>query len=116
MTMLALILFIAFGILFSFFATLNTSSVAVYFGIYTINSVPIYLLVLLSVALGTVFASIFYFVKTISYKLTIGQKNKELSLLNKEITQITKELHEMEIENAKLKTKSGDKSTDDDSI
>jgi uncharacterized integral membrane protein len=114
--MLALMLFIAFGILFSFFATLNTSSVAVHFGIYTLQSVPLYLLVLLSVALGIVFASIFYFVKTISYKLTIGQRNKELVQKNKELTDITKELHEMEIENAKLKTKSGDNPTDDDSI
>jgi uncharacterized integral membrane protein len=114
--MIAIILFIVFGLLFSYFATQNTATVAIYFGTYSLKNVPLYLLVLASLGLGIIFASIFYFVKTISYKLASGQKNKELSHKNKEITQLTKELHELEIENVKLKTKSGGESVDDDSI
>lgn len=114
--MIALILFIAFGLLFSYFATLNTASLTVNFGIYTLKNVPLYLLVLASVSLGIIFASLFYFVKSVSYKLAIRQINKELSHKNKEIAKLTKELHESEIENSKIKTGSGDESVDEDSI
>lgn len=74
------------------------------------------MLVLASVGLGIVFASIFYFVKSISYKFAFGKRNKEISRKNKEIAELTKELHGLEIENTKLKTKSGDETVDEDSI
>lgn len=114
--MIALILFIAFGIFFSYFATLNTANVTINFGVSTLDKVPLYLLVLASVSLGIIFASLFYLVKSISYKFAFGQRNKELREKNKEIGQLTKELHELEIENTKLKTKSGDEGADEDSI
>jgi cell shape-determining protein MreC len=114
--MVALILFIAFGLLFSYFATLNTASVTVNFGIYALSNIPQYILVLTSVGLGVIFASLFYAVKSISSKFILGQRNKELRDKNKEITDLTKELHELEIENAKLKSKSGSESVDEDSI
>jgi uncharacterized integral membrane protein len=113
--MIALILFIVFGLFFSYFATLNTSAVTINFSIYTIHNVPLYIVVLASVSLGIIFASIFYVVKSISYKFAFGQRNKEISHKNKEIADLTKQVHELEIENTKLKTKSGD-SVDEDSI
>lgn len=116
LTMIALILFIAFGLLFSYFATLNTAAVSINFGSYILKNIPIYLLVLASVGIGIIFASLFYFVKSISYKFAFGKRNKELRDKNKEITQLTKELHELEIENTKLKTKSGEESVDEDAI
>jgi uncharacterized integral membrane protein len=114
--MIALILFIAFGLLFSYFATLNTGSVTVNFGFYLLKNIPVYILVLSSVGLGLLFASLFYLIKSISYKFSFGQKNKELREKNREITDLTKELHELEIENARLKTKSGTETADEDSI
>ena len=114
--MIALILFIVFGLLFSYFATLNTVFVSVNFGTYTFKNVPLYLLVLASVGLGIVFASLFYFVKSLSYKFAFGKRNKEISRKNKEIAELTRELHELEIENTKLKSKSGEESQDEDSI
>jgi uncharacterized integral membrane protein len=114
--MIALILFIAFGLLFSYFATLNTSLITINLGFYTAANIPLYIIILASLGLGTVFASLFYFVKSISYKYTLGQKNRELREKNKEINELTKEFHELEIENAKLHTKSGVESVDDESI
>jgi uncharacterized integral membrane protein len=114
--MLALILFLVFGLVFGYFSTLNTATVSVNFGIYTLTHVPVYLLVLASVGLGLLFASIFYFVKSISYKMASGQKNKELSRKNKEIAELNKEINELEIENAGLKSKSGGEPVDEESI
>lgn len=114
--MIALILFIVFGILFSFFATMNTSPVTLQIGSSTLTNIPIYLVVLSSVGLGVVFATIFYFVKTISYKFAFGRRKKELADKNKEIAELTRELHKLEIENTKLKTKTGEEQEDDDSI
>jgi hypothetical protein len=114
--MIALILFITFGLFFSYFATLNTTVVTLNFGVYILKNVPIYILVIISVGLGVIFASLFYFVKSISYKFAFGQRNKELKDKSKEIALLTRQLHEMEIENAKLKTKSGNLPDDGDSI
>lgn len=114
--MIALILFIAFGLLFSYFATMNTMSVTIHLGTYTLKNIPLYLLVLASVGLGVIFASLFYLVKSLGYRFAFGRRDKEISRKNREIADLTRELHELEIENTKLKTKNGESEEDEDSI
>lgn len=114
--MIALILFIIFGLLFGYFATLNTSLVSLHFGIYSIDSVPVYLLVLVSLGVGTLFASVFYFLKSIGSAFALNKKEGEIRNEKKEIAELTKELHKLEIENTKLKTKNGGESEDEDSL
>ncbi len=114
--MLALILFILFGLLFSYFATLNTALVTIHFGIYTLDAIPLYILVLVSLGTGLLFAAIFYSLKSISSYFAFSKKSGELKNSNKEVVELTKKIHQLELENTKLKTKTGEEQTDEDSL
>jgi uncharacterized integral membrane protein len=115
--MLALILFIIFGLMFGYFATLNTSLVSIHFGTSSIDNVPIYLLVLASLGVGVVFGALFYSMRAISSWLAWGKKEKEISVAKKEVSDLTRRVHQLEIENAKLKIKNGDEDeTDEESL
>ena len=111
--MVALVLFIIFGLLFGYFATLNTSFVSVNFGIYTLGNIPLYALVLASLGVGVVFATVFYFLKSLGATFAISKKEGELDHAKREIAELTKEIHQLEIENTKLKTKNGDLEDED---
>jgi uncharacterized integral membrane protein len=114
--MLVLILIVVFGVAFSFFATLNTSPISLNFGHYTLADLPIYIVVLGSLALGLLISGFIYLIRTLSSSLTISEKDTELKTLKKEFNEITKEAHKLEIENTKLKTKLDEEDFDDESI
>ena len=114
--MLALILFSAFGLLFGYFATLNTSLVSIHFGAAVLGNIPMYFVVLASFGIGIVFTSLFYFFKSIPGMFAFGKKEKELSEKKKEIVELTKRVHELELENTKLRAKNGEEDTDDESL
>jgi hypothetical protein len=114
--MVALLLFLVFGLLFGYFSTLNTSFVSVNFGQTSIHNVPLYMLVLASLGLGIVFATIFYFLKSIGTSFILGRKGKELAEAKQEIVKLNKTIHELQIDNTRLKTETGEIKTDDDSL
>lgn len=114
--MLALLLYIIFGLIFGYFATLNTSIVSVNFGAYALNTVPMYILILLSFGIGVLFATVFYLVKLFTLQRLINKKDKELMACEKETTDLIKAGHKLEIDNTRLKTKSGEEIDDDKSI
>ena len=113
---MALFLFIAFGLLFGYFATLITGLVSVNFGTITIPNIPLYLLVLVSLGVGILFASLFYAFKSLGTRFFLGRKEGELSHAKKDIADLTKQVHQLELENTKLRTKLGEESGDDDSL
>ncbi len=114
--MLALFLFLAFGLLFGYFATLNTLAASVSFGAYTAQSLPIYIIVLLSLGIGVVVSSLFYIFKSLSNKLAMGKKDKELESVQKEMADLMKKVHRLELENTRLKTEAGEEVEDNDSL
>jgi uncharacterized membrane protein (DUF106 family) len=114
--MVALILFILFGLIFGYFATLNTSLVSVHFGSYILQSVPMYVVVLVSLGLGVVFASLFYLVKSFSVGMMLKKKEESVIDAAKEVAELTKKNHQLELENTRLKTKTGETADDEESI
>ncbi len=112
--MLALFLFIVFGVLFGYFATLNTMLVTIHFGTYTLSNIALYLVVLASLGIGVLFATLFYLVKTLSAKFVFHKKEGELMSAQREIAELTKKNHRLEIENTRLKTKAGEELADED--
>lgn len=114
--MLALLLFIIFGLIFGYFATLNTSPVTIRFSSYTLENIPLYLLALASLGFGVLFATLFYIFKSLSTHFVLSKKTGELAKSKKEIAELTKKIHQLEIENTRLKTKNGEEVTDEDSL
>ncbi|OGG11839.1 hypothetical protein A2Z00_01515 [Candidatus Gottesmanbacteria bacterium RBG_13_45_10] len=114
--MLALFLFIIFGVVFGYFATLNTSLVSVHFGSYILQNVPLYLLVLASLGVGVLFTTLFYFLKSLSGRFAMGRKVGELAKARKEIADLNKTVHKLELENTRLKAKTGEEAEDEESL
>jgi hypothetical protein len=114
--MLALFLFLAFGLLFGYFATLNTSVASVYFGANISYTIPMYVIILLSLGVGVIVSSLFYILKTFSEKMVIGKKDKEIEQINAQKSDLLKRVHTLELDNARLKTKAGEEIEDDDSL
>ncbi len=114
--MLALLLFVGFGLLFGYFATLNTAQVSVNFGMGSLQNVSMYVLVLVSVAIGMLFSTIFYIIKLFGYQLASSKSTKELAEAKKEIIDLTKSNHKLELANIKLAAANGDDPVDPDSI
>ena len=114
--MLALLLFVGFGLLFGYFATLNTMQVGINFGAGSLQHIPMYVLVLAALAVGMLFATIFYIIKLFSYQLASNRMTKELSEAKKEIMNLTKMNHKLELANTKLATANGEEPVDPDSI
>lgn len=115
--MLALLLFVVFGLGFAYFATQNVSSVAIHFGTTTVSGVPLYIIVLTALATGLLIASIFYVIKSFSMHMATSRLSRELTDVKKENIELTRDNHKLELENTKLKAKNGDEpQVDEDSI
>lgn len=114
--MIALIITVIFGLVFAYLATQNTSTISIYAWNYAIHGAPIYLVILISLAVGLLLATLVYTLKSITTSFKLGSKDDHLKKARQEITELTKEIHKLEIENTKLKTEMGHEDTDDDSL
>jgi cell shape-determining protein MreC len=100
--MLSLILLIVFGLLMAFFATQNTHLGSITLANYGFTSIPMYLIVVISMLFGVLVSWILSLVSTVSSSLTIHGKESEIKNANKTITELNKKVHALELENAKL--------------
>lgn len=114
--MIAIIITVIFGLIFAYLATQNTTTISIYAWNYAIHGAPIYLVILLSLAIGLLLATLIYSLKSITTSLKLGSKDDQLKKARQEITDLTKEVHKLEIENTKLKAEMGHEDTDDDSL
>ena len=114
--MWTLILFIVFGLGFGFFATQNTNLITVHFGLTNVAEAPLYVVVLTSLGIGVLLVSIFYLIKSISMGIALNKKEKELANFKKENAELLKELHQVELENSKLKGITGTTEEDENAI
>ncbi|KKQ56069.1 MAG: hypothetical protein US95_C0042G0002 [Candidatus Woesebacteria bacterium GW2011_GWB1_38_5] len=114
--MITLVFVILFGVIFSYFATINTGQITVNFGYYQVHNIPIYLAILVSCAVGMLLAVILHFLKYLSAYFILGKKEKDLKETNKRIAELTRDLHKLELENTKLKSTQGKEDYDEDSL
>lgn len=110
--MFALVVLIAFGIGIALFATQNTQSISVTLLNYPLKSVPLYLIVLGSLLLGFVVSWVISLVDVISSAFKIHGKENKIKDANREISELTKRVHQLELENERLKGESGHQSDD----
>lgn len=110
--MFALIVLVVFGIGVAYFATQNTQSVSITLASYPVSGIPLYLIVLGSLLLGFVVSWIISLVDVISSALKIHGKDSTIKDANKQIAELTKRVHQLELENERLKGESGHPSDD----
>lgn len=104
------------GLGMGYFATQNTSQISLYFGSYTIQNISIYLVVIGALLLGLLLAWLFSLINSLSSKITLHGKENIIKKDEKNIAELTKEIHQLQLENTRLKEKSGEGETDDKSI
>lgn len=90
-----------------FFSTQNTQVLSLYFANYSINSIPVYIVVLVSLLLGFFVSWVINLFDVISSSFKIRGKESTIKQADKQISELTKKVHELELENARLKGESG---------
>lgn len=110
--MFTLIVLVVFGIGVAFFATQNTQTISITLANYPMTGIPLYLIVLGSLLLGFVVSWITNLIDVISSALKIHGKESTIKDANKQISELTKRVHQLELENERLKAESGHPSDD----
>lgn len=105
--MFALIVLFIFGIGVAFFATQNTQAISITLANYPLTGIPLYLIVLVSLLLGFVVSWIISFVDVIASVLKMHGKENTIKNAGKQISELTKRVHQLELENERLKAESG---------
>ena len=102
--MSTLILVVIFGLAFASFATQNVGAINVRIGPYDFFGVPVYLIAFGSMLVGLILAWIINTVESIGSAVTIHDRESKLSDVADRNNRLEDKIHELEIENAKLKT------------
>jgi len=111
--MIALILFVLIGVVFAYFATLNTFPTPVNLGGYIVPDIPLYVIIIFAFAIGLFTGGLFSVVKQLLNQRKLHKQNSQLSKIKQDTVSLMKEIHQLEVENAKLKTKLGEDDADD---
>lgn len=100
----------------AYFATQNTNLISLHLGPYLTPEVPLYFVIIGTLLLGLLLSWIFSLVNSISSKMTLHGKENEIKKDEKTIAELTKEIHQLELENTRLKEKSGEGNSDNESL
>lgn len=111
-----IILAVLVGLGIAYFATQNTSQISLYLGPLITPAIPLYFVVIGTLLLGLLLAWVFSLVNSLSSKITLHGKENQIKEDEKNITELTKEVHQLQLENARLKERLGEGDTDDKSL
>ncbi len=103
--MATLLTLVLSGILVAYFATQNTGDVSINLLGYSLVGIPIYFLVLGSVLLGLLMGSIINLIDSLFSSLKLRDKNHTINEVSKKALTLEERIHELEVENARLKGK-----------
>lgn len=101
--MLILILFLIVGSVLAYVSQFNFTPVSVNLGLYSFSEVPLFYVMVGSLVVGLLLAYVMHLVYAISNSLKLRGKSKEIKRNKDEVLQLTKRVHQLEIENEKLK-------------
>lgn len=101
--MLALIFTLLVGSGLVYISTFNFMLVSVNFGFYTISDVPLFYVMVGSMIAGLVLSYIIYLINEITNTLRIRAKDKEIKKNKEEALELAKRVHQLELENEKIK-------------
>lgn len=101
--MFFLVVTVIFGALFAIFATQNTIGVPVTIGAYSWTNVPLYIIAIASLLFGLLVAWILSIADWATNSLALHGKNQQIRTVKNEADKNEARIHELEIENARLK-------------
>lgn len=104
--MFTLILFLIAGGIMVYLAQDNLMLVPLHLGPYVFSEIPLFYIIIGSLVVGLTFAYMLYLVHAISVSLKLRKKNKTIKETKNEIVELTKRVHQLELENERLKNNS----------
>lgn len=104
--MLLLILILVSGSLLVYLSQSNLTPVALQFGPYVFPNIPLFYVIVGSLVIGLGLSYIFYLVHAISNSLAMRSKDTVIKKNRNTVAELTKRVHQLELENEKLKRKS----------
>ena len=110
-----LIVAVLFGLIIAIFATQNTAGVTLHFFNYTVPNVPTYIVVIGALLVGLLIAWVISLINDISTGFRIRGKENRIKDYKKENVELVKKLHQLELENTRLKAET-DTPADDMSL
>lgn len=101
--MLTLILLLVVGLILVYVSQFNFMLVSVNLGFYAFSNIPLFYVIVGSLLFGLVLSYAVYLVHALSASFTIRGKNNEIKKEKDEVLELTKRVHQLELENEKLK-------------
>jgi len=114
--MLILILFLIVGSALVYISKFNFAPVNLNLGAYVLSDIPLFYVIVGSLVIGLVLSYLVYLVRAISTSFTLRGKNKEIKNDKDEILELTRRVHQLELENEKLKHLSGNEPQDSNAL
>ncbi len=104
--MLILILLLVVGAILVYISKFNFIPVSINLGLYSFSDIPLFYVIIGSLVLGLVLSYVVYLVHSISTSFAFWGKNKEIKKNKDEVLELTKRVHQLELENEKIKHRS----------
>ena len=114
--MLNLIIILIFSLAISFFASENAISLPINLGPYAFTSIPLYVVVGLSILAGIIISWLASLLSSISTSMKLRRKDKSIAANKDTIHDMTKKINNLEIENSNLKGELNNDPTDEQSL
>jgi uncharacterized integral membrane protein len=99
----ALIVFLVIGSVFVYLARYNLTPVTVHLGPYIFSDVPLFYVIIGSLIAGIALSYVIYVAHAISTSWKMRGKEKEIRKNKDTLLELTKRVHQLELENEKLK-------------
>ncbi|MDO8340830.1 MAG: lipopolysaccharide assembly protein LapA domain-containing protein [Candidatus Woesebacteria bacterium] len=77
--------------------------VSVNLGMYVFNDIPLFYVIVGSLLIGLILSYVLYLVHVVSTSFKLSGKNREIKKDKDEVLELTKRVHQLELENEKLK-------------
>lgn len=100
--MATLIVTVLMGLMLAYFATFNTQAVSINLA-NNFLTVPLYMLVIVSVLIGLLISAVINGIDSISSAFALRSRDSQIRQKEKTVEALETKIHELEIENAKLR-------------
>ena len=114
--MLILILFLIIGSILVYISKFNFMPVSLNFGTFVLSDIPLFYVIIGSLIFGLVLSNLVYLINSISTTFRFRGKDKEIKKNKSEVLELTKRVHQLELENEKLKNGTLVEPTDENAL
>jgi len=104
--MITLILLLVVGSVMAYLAQNNLAQVTLHLGHYAFSGIPLFYIIIGSLLIGLSFSYLISLINSVFTFFAMHGKDNKIKQTKSEIVDLTKQIHQLELENEKLKNNS----------